>query len=331
MNNHKIMLSAIQPTNVPHLGNYLGALRNWVHLYEQYTCYFFVVDLHSITVAQDPKVLRESIYQVLAYYIASGLDPEKVTLFCQSHVPQHSQLSWMLTCFTYMGELNRMTQFKDKSQKQGQNIGAGLFTYPCLMAADILLYGTHFVPVGEDQKQHVELARNLAIRVNNRFESDLFVVPEPVISQNAARIMDLQSPTQKMSKSAQNPKGTIFMDESDKQIAKKIKSAQTDSGDVIEYTPEKPGIRNLLEIHKALSGQSIDSLVESYSGKLYGHLKVDVADLCVATLGPIRDEALRLLQDKAYLHQVMERGAEAARAVAQRKLDQVLEVMGFVV
>ena len=325
-----IVLSAIQPTSVPTLGNYLGAIRNWVEMQRDHFCYFFAVDLHALTTSQDPARLRELTLEIIAYNIASGLDPEQSVLFCQSHVPEHAELAWILNCFSYMGELNRMTQFKEKGQKQGSNIPVGLFTYPVLMAADILLYQTQKVPVGNDQKQHVELARNLAERFNNRFERPVFQIPEVAFGSVGTRVMDLQEPTNKMSKSASSPKGTVYLNDTDKQIAKKIKSAVTDSGSTISYDDEKKGLKNLIEIHCALSGKTPEEVVRSFEGKLYGHLKVETADLAIEKLGPIRDEANRLLQDKGQLLSILKTGAEKARGVAQETLTQVHDCVGLV-
>lgn len=324
-----IMLSAIQPTSVPHLGNYLGAIRNWVNMQNNYQCYFFAVDLHALTVPRDPLDLRMRTYEVIAYYLASGLDPEQAVIFCQSHVPEHAELAWILNCFTYMGELSRMTQFKDKSQKQGTNIGAGLFNYPVLMAADILLYKPRYIPVGHDQKQHVELARDLAERMNNRFSKEIFVIPEPIIGESSARVMDLQDPISKMSKSSVHPKGVLFLNDSDKDIAKKIKSAVTDSGSEIVYSDEKKGLKNLIEINATLSGKTPDQVVLEYSGKMYGHLKMDTAELAVSVIGPIRDTAQKLMEDLAYLNSLLQKGAQKAQEKASQTLTEVYESVGL--
>lgn len=325
----KVMLSAVQPSNRLTLGNYLGALKNWVKLQNDYDCLFFAVDMHAITVRQDPKELREQTYRAIATYLAAGIDPEKVTLFVQSHVPQHAELSWVLTCNAYMGELNRMTQFKDKSARQGQNIPAGLFTYPVLMAADILLYHTDLVPVGEDQKQHLELTRDIAVRMNNVYGDDLFTVPEPYIPPVGARIMSLQDPTSKMSKSDPDPNAAVFLNDSDKEIEKKIKRAVTDSGSEITLSDEKPGIRNLLYIQSAVTNRPVQEILESYAGKQYGHLKVDTAQLVVQALGPIRERTDQLMKDRAYLESILRRGAEAAQQRAQATLANVYQRIGF--
>lgn len=324
----KIMLSAVQPTNLLTLGNYLGAIKNWVNLQKNYDCLFFAVDLHSITVRQDPKSLREQTYQTLALYLAAGIDPEEATLFAQSHVPEHAELGWVLNCFTYMGELNRMTQFKDKSAKE-KNISAGLFTYPVLMASDILLYQTDLVPVGEDQKQHVELTRDVALRMNNLYGADLFKVPEPFIPPVGARIMSLQNPSAKMSKSDPDPNSAVYLSDSDDQILKKIKRAVTDSGTDIMYGEDKPGIKNLIDIQSAITGKNPQDIVSEYAGKQYGHLKMGTAELVLATLAPIRDRAFQLMQDKGYLDSVMRKGAEKARQRASKTLAQVYDRVGF--
>ncbi len=324
------MLSAVQPTNPMTLGNFVGAMSNWTRYQQDYDSIFFAVDLHAITLRQDPTALRENTYRLMATFIAGGLDPEHCTLFVQSHVPEHAELAWILTCNAYMGELSRMTQYKDKSQKQGANIPAGLFVYPTLMAADILLYQAHKIPVGEDQKQHVELTRDIAQRMNNALSRELFIVPQPFIPKIGARIMSLQDATKKMSKSDPDPKATIFLTDTDKQISKKIKSAVTDSGSEVTYDPAKPGVKNLIDIQSALLRQAPETVVERYAGKLYGHLKVDTAEVVVSALGPVRDEAERLLADKAELDRILQRGAEKARARAQRTLMAVYDALGFV-
>lgn len=327
----KVMLSAVQPSNRLTLGNYLGALKNWVKLQHDFDCYFFAVDLHAITAKQDPKELREQTYRAVATYIAAGIDPDKVTLFAQSHVPQHAELSWILTCHSYMGELGRMTQYKDKSAKQGQNIPAGLFTYPVLMAADILLYHTHLVPVGEDQKQHIELTRDLAIRMRNQYGEDLFTVPEVYIPPVGARVMSLQNPEAKMSKSDPDPNSAVYLNDTDDQIRKKIKRAVTDSGTEIAYADDKPGVKNLLNIQAAITGKAIPEIVASYQGKQYGHLKVETAEIVVEAVAPIRTRTEQLMADRSYLDQILARGAERARARAQKTLQTVYERVGFIV
>lgn len=326
-----VLLSGMQPTSGLHLGNYLGALKNWVKLQDQYDCVFLAVDLHSITVKQDPKELRENTYQVMAAYIAGGVDPEKVTLAVQSHLPQHAELAWILTCMSTMGELNRMTQFKDKSSKQGKHIPTGLFIYPTLMAADILVYQANLVPVGQDQKQHLELARDLAERVNNRFGKKLFTIPEPYIAPVGAKIMDLQDPTAKMSKSSDNENATLFLTDSDSALEKKLKRAVTDSENEIQFDFEKkPGVSNLLSIQSAITGKSIESIVKSYAGKQYGHLKVETAEIVIEALRPLREEMEKLLKDKGYLDQILKKGAQAAGALAQKTVDAVYDALGFI-
>lgn len=358
----QITLSALTPTNRIQLGNYLGAVRNWVQMQNEYDCLFFAVDMHAITDKKekpDPQGLRDSTYQAIATYIAAGLDPEKSTLFVQSHVKEHAELAWILTCHATMGELSRMTQYKDKSQKHGDSIPYGLFAYPVLMAADILLYQAELIPVGADQKQHVELTRDLAIRMNNLYtpgwdkavnlaggksgKSDpnkagvlqmpteaLFTIPEPWIPPTGARIMSLQDPTKKMSKSDPDPNASVFLTDSDKDIEKKLKRAVTDSGTEITDSPDKPGIRNLLEIQSVITGKPVADLVASYAGKQYGHLKVDTAQIVIETVRPIREEALKLLGDRTHLDAILKRGAEKARARAQKTLTKVVERIGFI-
>lgn len=324
-----VMLSAIQPTNPMTLGNFVGAMRNWTQLQTSYDSLFFAVDQHAITVRQDPKILQGHTYRLMATFIAAGLDPERCTLFIQSHVPEHTELGWILTCNGYMGELSRMTQYKEKAARQGENIPAGLFIYPTLMAADILLYQTDIVPVGDDQRQHVELTRDLAERMNNAYATDLFKIPQAWNPKYGARVMSLQEPTKKMSKSDSDPKATIFLTDDDKTITKKLKSAVTDSGSEITYADDKPGIKNLIQIQCALSGESADQVVARYVGKMYGHLKIETADLIIATMGPIRDEADRLLADRAELDRVLKAGAEKARQRATKTLDKVRAAVGF--
>ncbi|MDD9939980.1 MAG: tryptophan--tRNA ligase [Myxococcales bacterium] len=326
----KTMLSAVQPTNPITLGNYVGAVRRWPQYQSDYDMVFFGVDMHAITLRQDPAQLREQTYRLMATLIAVGLDPDACTLFVQSHVPQHAELGWVLTCHAYMGELNRMTQFKDKSGKAGANIPVGLFAYPCLMAADILLYDAHRVPVGADQKQHVELTRDIAVRMNNAYGGDLFVVPELFLPTIGARIMSLQDPTKKMSKSDPNPKSTVFLTDTNKQIEKKIKGAVTDSGSEVTYQDDKPGVRNLIDLQCALTGQSPDSVLPQYVGKQYGHLKQDTAAVVVEAVAPVRDEVARLMADKGSLDAVLKKGADRARERAARTLARVYDRLGFV-
>lgn len=323
------MLSAMQPSNRLTLGNYLGALKNWVKLQNEYDCIFFAVDQHAITMKQDPEILRDRTYRAVATYIAGGIDPTRALLFVQSHVSAHVELAWVLTCFSTMGELSRMTQFKDKSSKQGAHIPTGLFVYPALMAADILLYGTHLVPVGEDQKQHLELTRDLAVRVNNLYGEDTFVVPEPFIPKIGARIMSLQDPTAKMSKSDPDPNATVFLDDTNDQIMKKIKRAVTDSGTEITFEDSKPGVKNLLSIQSAITGKSTQELVSSYTGKMYGHLKVETAEMVAGTVAPIRDEVDKMMADRGELDRIISQGADHARERAERTIEKVYKRLGF--
>ncbi|WP_141735671.1 tryptophan--tRNA ligase [Oligoflexus tunisiensis] len=327
----KVILSGIQPTNRLTLGNYLGAIKNWVKLQKDFHCHYMAVDLHAYTVRQDPEALRNNTYTAIAIYIASGIDLEHCTLFVQSHIPQHAQLAWLLNCNGYMGELSRMTQYKDKSSKAGANIPVGLFTYPLLMAADILLYDTHLVPVGDDQKQHVELTRDLAQRMNGLYGDDTFVVPEPYIPPVAARVMDLLSPTNKMSKSAVNENGSIFLTDSPTDIEKKFKRAETDSGKEIRHDRQnKPGVSNLIDIQAAITGESIAAIEARYDGKMYGHLKVETAEIVKQELGPIQKHAQELLADKTELDRILKQGAEKARAKAEVTLRRVHERIGFI-
>jgi tryptophanyl-tRNA synthetase len=326
----KVMLSAVQPTNRLTLGNYLGALKNWVKLQKEYDCIFFAVDLHAITARQDPQELREATLLGLATYIAAGIDPKEAILFVQSHVPEHAELAWVLNCFAYMGELERMTQYKEKAAKQGASIPAGIFNYPVLMAADILLYQTDLVPVGADQKQHIELTRDIAIRMNNSYSAPLFTVPEPYISKVGARIMSLTDPTAKMSKSDPDPASAVYLADTDDQIRKKLKRAVTDSGSEIAFDPEgKPGVSNLLSIQACITGKPIADLVASYSGKQYGHLKVDTAELVVAELAPVRAKIDELMKDRTYLSSVLRDGAQRARERARLTLGEVYRTVGF--
>lgn len=325
------ILSAIQPSGTLTIGNYLGALKNFVKLQDEHECLFFIVDQHAITVPQDRLELRKKIKELTALYLACGLDPEKATIFVQSEVPGHTQLAWMLTCNTSMGELERMTQFKDKSQKlasKGQGIGVGLFMYPVLMAADILLYDVDFVPVGDDQKQHLELTRDLAERFNHRF-GETFKIPEPLIAKTGARIMSLQEPTKKMSKSDDNPRNFILMTDEPNVIRKKIKSAVTDSDGIIAFDREnKPGLSNLLEIYSTITGESIDSIVARYEGCGYGQFKSDLAEVVVTELEPIQKRMKELL-NSPIIDEVLDRGAEQANKLAYKKVKKVEHKMGL--
>jgi len=329
MTDKKIIFSGIQPSGSLTLGNYIGALKNWVSLQEKYESYYCIVDMHAITVDKEPKDLRKNTLEVLANYIASGLDPEKNTLFIQSHVPAHAELSWVLNCYTYFGELSRMTQFKDKSQKNSSNINAGLFDYPVLMAADILLYQTDLVPVGEDQRQHLELSRDIAQRFNNRY-SPTFKIPEPYISKMGAKIMSLQDPESKMSKSDDNENGYILLNENPDKIMKKFKRAVTDSVGEINYTDNQPGIKNLITIYSKLTGESVENILNKYSGKGYSELKEDTAEVVIEKLRPIREESERLVKDKVYLEKVYKNGAEKAQYKAMKTLRKVHKKIGFI-
>lgn len=325
------VLSGIQPTaDSYHLGNYLGALKQWIDLQDEYEAFYFIPDLHAITVEQDPNELRQRTIAGCAQLIALGIDPDKSTLFVQSHVPAHAELTWVLQCLTGFGEASRMTQFKDKSAKQGQDrTSVGLFTYPMLMAADILLYSPQLVPVGEDQRQHLELTRTLAERFNARY-GKTFVVPEGFIPQGAAKIYDLQEPTAKMSKSAASPKGCINLLDEPKTSAKRIKSAVTDADGVIAYDPDtKPGVSNLLVIQSALTGVPVETLVDGYDGKGYGALKVDTADALEAFTTPLRTRFDELMADRAELEVILARGAERASEIAGQLLDDVYAKVGF--
>lgn len=330
MDEKKVIFSGVQPSGIITLGNYLGALKNWVDLQHDYHCCFSVVDLHSITVRQEPKELRARSMELLALYIACGIDPEENLLFFQSHVPAHSQLAWVLNCYTYMGELSRMTQFKDKSAKHADNINAGLFTYPVLMAADILLYQTDLVPVGVDQKQHLELARDIAIRFNGIY-GNVFKVPDGFIPKAGARVMSLQDPTKKMSKSDENPKAYISMLDDFNVIAKKIKSAVTDSEGTVAYREGKDGVNNLMTIFSAVTGKSMETIEAEYAGKGYGDFKADVAEAVVEAIRPIREKFDAISNDKAYLETVYRSGAEKADRIADRTLKKVYKKVGFII
>ncbi len=325
----KVMLSGIQPSGDLHLGNYLGAIKNWAARAEEFDCYYFMADLHTITVRQEPAELRRRTLQQLAQYIACGLDPEKNTLFVQSHVPAHAQLGWVLECYTMFGELSRMTQFKDKSAKHQDNINAGLFTYPSLMAADILLYKPDLVPVGEDQKQHVELTRKVAERFNNLY-GEVFTVPEPYIPKAGARIYGLTTPGDKMSKSV--PEGCVFLMDKPEVIAKKFKRAVTDSDreNCVRYDKaNKPGVANLMDIYAAVTGKTHEEIEKEFEGQGYGVFKPAVGEAVIETFRPIREEAERLIADKSYLESVYRDGAAKASRVANKTLAKVYKKVGF--
>ncbi|MCH5321155.1 MAG: tryptophan--tRNA ligase [Eubacterium sp.] len=324
----KRSLSLIQPTSVPTLGNYLGAMKGWPTFQDDFDTVFGIADLHSITVRQDPKKLRELTVQLYAILLSVGLDPEKSILFVQSHVPQHSQLGWILNCYTMFGELNRMTQFKDKSQQHSDNVNSGLFTYPCLMAADILLYQADVVPVGADQKQHLEIARDIAERFNGIY-GNVFTVPEPYIPQNGARVMSLADPTRKMSKSDPNPKGTVYLTDEPSVIMKKFKSAVTDSEMSVRYAEGKDGINNLMTIYSAVTGKSFDTIESEFAGKGYGDFKTAVGEAVVAELEPVQKKFKEYMTDKAYLQEQWTKGADLAQRVSQRTLDKAMKKIGF--
>ena len=326
----KRMLSGIQPSGDLHLGNYLGAIKNWGARSDLYECFYFMADLHTITVRQNPADLRRRTLEQLAQYIACGLDPEKNTLFIQSHVHQHAELGWVLNCYTMFGELSRMTQFKDKSAKHAENVNGGLFTYPALMAADILLYQPDLVPVGHDQKQHCELTRDVAQRFNGVY-GDVFKIPEPYIPETGARIMSLNAPDSKMSKSM--PEGCVFLMERPEDIQRKFKRAITDSDteNCVRFDPEnKPGVANLMSIYAAVTGKTFAEIETEFAGQGYGKFKPVVGDAVIEHLRPIREESQRLLKDKAYLEGVYRDGAQKASYVAEKTLRKVYKKVGFV-
>jgi len=325
----KVVFSGVQPSGSLTIGNYIGAIRNWISLQEEYDCFYSIVDLHAITVPQEPKNLRRNTLEVLAIYLACGLDPEKSTIFIQSHVSAHAELAWVLNTMSYMGQLNRMTQYKDKSKKLGENVNAGLFTYPVLMAADILLYQTDLVPVGEDQKQHLELARDLAERFNNRY-SPTFKIPEPLIKKEGARIMSLQNPEKKMSKSDENENAYILILDKPDDIRKKIKRAVTDSIGEVKYREEQPGIMNLMTIYSAFSGCSIEDIERKYEGQGYSQFKEDLAEVVIEGMAPIQERYNDYMNNKDYLEKVYKQGAERARYVSNKTLSKVYRKVGFV-
>lgn len=324
----KSLFSGMQATGTLTLGNYLGALRNWVTLHDEYECFYCVVDEHSITVRQDPATLRKRARDLLILYIAAGLDPEKNCIYYQSHVSAHAELSWILNCFTYMGELNRMTQFKDKSAKHADNINAGLFTYPVLMAADILLFQSDVVPVGIDQMQHLEITRDIAERFNNIY-GDVFTIPEAYIGKVGAKIMSLQDPSKKMSKSDENPNASIYMMDDPDTILRKCRRAVTDSEAAILYRDEQPGVKNLIDIYSACTGKTVDEVLKEFDGKGYGDLKTGVGEAVVSVLKPIQDEHARLSKDKAYIDGIIKNNAEKAAYYANKTLRKVQKKVGF--
>lgn len=332
MSRKPIVLSGAQPSGQLTIGNYLGALRQWDQMQDDYQCLYCIVDLHAITVRQDPQALHSASLDSLALYLACGIDPNRSAVFLQSHVPEHSQLAWVLNCYTQFGELSRMTQFKDKSERHNNNVNAGLFTYPVLMAADILLYQANQVPVGHDQKQHLELARDIAMRFN-ALHGEVFTVPEPFIPQVAARVMSLQEPTKKMSKSDDNPWNFVGLLEDPKVINKKFKKAITDSEDpprVYFDLDNKPGVANLLNILSGVTGKTVSTLEAEYEGKMYGHLKGDVADAVITLLEPVQQRFREIRADQSLMQHVMREGAAKAREHASRTLAAVNTAVGFV-
>lgn len=329
MEEKKILFSAIQPSGILTIGNYLGALRNFRKLQDDYNGVFALADLHTLTVKQDPQVLRKNTYELTALYLACGIDTEKSVLFAQSHVPAHAELAWILNTIAYPGELSRMTQFKDKSKKHEDNINMGLMDYPVLMAADILLYQTELVPIGADQKQHLELARDLAIRFNNRF-GETFKVPEGYIGKTGARVMSLAEPERKMSKSDANLNAFISMDDDTDTIIRKFKRAVTDSDNKIICAPDKPGITNLLTIYALFSGVTVEDAEKEFEGKGYGEFKLKVGEAVATVIDPIRQEKNKLLSDKNYLDDVLSAGADRAARLAYRTLNKVYKKVGLV-
>ena len=324
----KVILSCIQPSGIPTLGNYLGALKNWPPLANEFDGAFAVADLHAITVRQDPAKLRKQTTEVLALLLAIGLDPDKSIIFVQSQVPAHSQLAWVLNCYTQFGEMSRMTQFKDKSAAHADNVNVGLFSYPVLMAADILLYQADLVPVGADQKQHLEIARDIATRFNGIY-GDVFTIPDAYIGKNGARVMSLQNPDKKMSKSDSNPKGYISIFDTPEVIMKKFKSAVTDSEAKVRFAEGKDGINNLMGIYSCCTGLSMEEIEREFEGKGYGDFKVRVGEAVIEELKPVRERYEKYISDKAYLKEVAEKGAEKASRIANRTLGKAMKKVGF--
>ena len=324
----KVLYSGMQAPGNLTLGTYLGALNNWVKLNEDYTCFFGVMDLHSLTVRQDPAQFRKNARRLMMLYIAAGLDPEKNCIYFQSHVSAHAELSWLLSCFTYMGELNRMTQFKDKAAKHSDNINAGLYTYPVLMAADILLYQADYVPVGVDQKQHLEITRDIAERFNGIY-GDVFTVPEPYIGKKGAKIMSLQDPLKKMSKSDENPNGSIYLMDDTDTIMRKFKRAVTDSDTQVRYSEEKPGISNLLDIYTVATGKTIEEAEKEFAGVGYGEFKQSVGEAVVAVLKPLQERYAELEKDKAYIDGIIKENQGKAAYYANKTLRKVKKKLGL--
>lgn len=326
----KRIFSGIKPTGDLTLGSYIGAIKNWIDLQEDYDCLYCIVDLHAITIRNDPALLHRRTLEQLSQYVAAGLNPRKNILYLQSHVHQHAELSWILGCYTMLGELNRMTQFKEKAAKGAENLNAGLYTYPVLMAADILLYQADLVPVGEDQKQHVEICRDIAGRFNTVY-GKTFVLPEPFIPKVGARIKSLTDPEMKMSKSDDDPQGSVYLMDTPDQILSKFKRAKTDSLGLIRFDPEhQPGVANLLTIYSVCSGKSFEAIEEEMEGKGYGHLKKAVAEAVIELLRPIREESKRLLDDRTYLMELCRDGASRAATLAEQTLRQVKDKIGFI-
>ena len=324
----KIMYSAVQPSGNLTIGNYTGAIRNWVRMQNDYECFYAIANMHAITVRQEPALLRRRTLELVALYIACGLNPEACTLYVQSQVPAHAELAWVLNTVTYVGEMERMTQFKDKSLKHADNINMGLMGYPVLMAADILLYQADYVPVGVDQKQHIEITRDIAIRFNNRY-GETFRVPEPYILKEGAKIMSLQEPEKKMSKSDENPNASVYLSDDRDTILRKFRRAVTDSDNEIRISADKPGISNLLNIYSAFAGCTLEEAEKTFSGRGYGELKTAVGETVADALAPVQEEQKRLLADKAYLAGVLASGAERAFKAARKTLSKVYRKIGF--
>ena len=326
--NKKVLYSGMQATGTLTLGNYLGALKNWVKMHEEFTCFYGVMDLHSLTVRQDPAQFRKNARALYALYVAAGLDPEKNCIYYQSHVAAHAQLGWVLDCFTYMGELNRMTQFKDKASKHADNINAGLYTYPVLMAADILLYQANVVPVGVDQKQHLEITRDIAERFNNLY-GEVFTIPEAYISENGAKIMSLADPTKKMSKSDENKNATILLLDDRDTIIRKFKRAVTDSGSEVRFSEDKPGVSNLMSIYGCVTGKTMEEIEREFDGKGYGDFKLAVGEAVADELTPLQKRYDELLKDKSYIDQCIKTNDERAAYVAGKTLRKVHKKIGL--
>lgn len=328
LNDKKVLYSGMQATGNLTLGNYLGALKNWLNLSDEYECFWGVMDLHSITIRQNPAEFRKRARNLLTLYIAAGLDPVKNCIYFQSHVSAHAELGWILDCFTYMGELSRMTQFKDKAAKHADNINAGLYTYPVLMAADILLYQADYVPVGKDQMQHLEITRDIANRFNSLY-GDVFTIPEAYIGKSGAKIMSLQDPTKKMSKSDENPNGSIYLMDDPDTILRKCKRAVTDSDSEIRYSEDKPGVSNLLDIYTACTGKTVAEAEKEFDGKGYGDFKVAVAESVISILRPMQEEFERLSKDKTYIDGIIKENDEKARYFANKTLRKARKKIGF--